>query len=88
MLIWKYVALFILSKLLTLFLWGQQPVRYAYTHYKLADGLASNIVNNVVQDYKGFIWLATINGLQRFDGNKFLTFKSGPAKLLPCPRMR
>jgi ligand-binding sensor domain-containing protein len=33
-------------------------------------------VNNVVQDDKGFIWLATIDGLQRYDGNKFITFKS------------
>jgi ligand-binding sensor domain-containing protein len=77
MLIRKYVALFTLLQLLSLCTWGQKPVQYAFTHYKLADGLASNIVNNVVQDYKGFIWLATINGLQRFDGNKFLTFKSG-----------
>jgi hypothetical protein len=33
-------------------------------------------VNNVVQDDKGFIWLATIDGLQRYDGNKFITFKT------------
>jgi ligand-binding sensor domain-containing protein len=71
--------------LLTLFSWGQQPVQYAFTHYKLADGLASNIVNNVVQDNKGFIWLATINGLQRFDGNKFLTFKTIPGKASSLP---
>lgn len=58
---------------------GQQPERYAFTHYGLADGLASNIVNNVVQDRDGFIWLSTNNGLQRFDGNKFTTFRHHPA---------
>jgi ligand-binding sensor domain-containing protein len=57
---------------------SQQPERYVFTHYRLADGLASNIVNNVVQDERGFIWLSTQSGLQRFDGNKFITFKSTP----------
>ena len=42
----------------------------------LEDGLASNIVNNVVQDDKGFMWLAAIDGLQLYDGNKFITFKT------------
>jgi ligand-binding sensor domain-containing protein len=28
----------------------------------------------VAQDAKGFIWIATMNGLQRYDGRRFLTF--------------
>jgi len=55
---------------------GQQPKQYVFTHFSTIDGLASNIVNNVVQDDNGFIWLGTIDGLQRYDGNKFITFKS------------
>ncbi len=64
---------------------GQPPEQYAYTHYRLSDGLASNVVNNIVQDERGFLWLATNNGLQRFDGNKFITFNSdeGDASGLP-----
>ena len=27
------------------------------------------------QDSKGFLWLATLNGLSRYDGNSFLTFR-------------
>jgi ligand-binding sensor domain-containing protein/signal transduction histidine kinase len=68
-----------------LWAWNQQPVQYAFTHYRMAEGLASNIVNNVVQDYKGYIWLSTINGLQRFDGNKFITFKSNPGQPFALP---
>lgn len=56
-----------------------------FTHYRLADGLASNIVNNVVQDEQGFIWLSTHNGLQRFDGNKFITFKNTPGEAYTLP---
>src|SRR5688572_3007234 len=40
------------------------------------NGLAAYQVNQVVQDEQGYIWLATIAGLQRFDGTKFLTFRS------------
>jgi ligand-binding sensor domain-containing protein len=66
--------------LFSLCLRSQQSKTYAFTHYKISDGLASNIVYNVVQDDNGFIWLSTINGLQRFDGNKFTTFKSDPSQ--------
>src|SRR5688572_16705591 len=55
---------------------SQQTQQYIFTHFKTTDGLASTIINNVVQDHKGYIWLSTINGLQRYDGNKFLTFRN------------
>jgi len=55
---------------------GQQAKQHVFTHFSTIDGLASNFVNNAVQDDKGFIWIATIDGLQRYDGNKFITFKS------------
>ena len=51
---------------------------YAQTSrlYTSADGLANSHVNDIFQDSKGFIWIATENGLSRFDGLKFSTFKS------------
>jgi ligand-binding sensor domain-containing protein len=55
---------------------AQQARQHVFAHFTTVDGLASNIVNNVVQDDKGFIWLATIDGLQRYDGNKFITFRT------------
>jgi ligand-binding sensor domain-containing protein/signal transduction histidine kinase len=48
------------------------------------NGLASNSVNKTVQDKDGYIWLATSNGLQRYDGTSFITFKnkaSDPASI-------
>ncbi len=49
--------------------------QYIFTRFSTFNGLAANLINNLVQDRKGYIWLATPNGLQRFDGNKFTTFK-------------
>src|ERR1700709_2851386 len=39
-------------------------------------GLSSNVVSSIYQDEKGFIWVGTANGLQRFDGRKFIQFIS------------
>lgn len=57
------------------YLQAQQGRQYAYTHYSIINGLASNHVYGVSQDMQGYIWIASINGLQRFDGREFITFR-------------
>lgn len=42
---------------------------------RTSDGLPNNSVRYMYQDSKGFLWLATLNGLSRYDGNTFLTFR-------------
>lgn len=44
------------------------------------DGLPSNSVRCMYQDSKGFLWMGTLNGLSRYDGNSFLTFQPEPNK--------
>lgn len=39
------------------------------------DGLSSSVVFDVVQDHQGFIWLATEDGLQRYDGVQLVTYR-------------
>ncbi|WBL25314.1 two-component regulator propeller domain-containing protein [Zunongwangia sp. HGR-M22] len=41
------------------------------------DGLSSNFVNDITQDSLGFIWIATSDGLNRYNGTDFKIFKSG-----------
>ena len=36
--------------------------------------LSSSLVNQVYQDKNGFIWIATRNGFDRYDGSQFQTF--------------
>ncbi len=45
------------------------------THLTTEDGLANNTIRYTFQDSKGFIWLSTLNGLSRYDGNSFVTFR-------------
>ncbi len=44
---------------------------YVITRYADDNGLPSRIVRDVIQDNKGFIWVAGNNGLYKFDGQKF-----------------
>ncbi len=41
----------------------------------MKNGLASNYCYDVLQDRKGYIWVATLNGLSRFNGNAWLNFQ-------------
>jgi Predicted periplasmic ligand-binding sensor domain len=54
-------------------------------HYGLSAGLASNEVNTVAQDEAGYIWIGTANGLQRFDGLRYKSFRANKKILQPFP---
>ncbi|TMU57528.1 sensor histidine kinase [Flagellimonas algicola] len=65
-----YLSTFLTALLFVLgpYLFGQ---RYHTTRYADDSGLPSRIVNDVIQDQQGFIWVAGNNGLYKFDGKKF-----------------
>ncbi len=44
---------------------------YTFRHFTPFEGLSTLKTNKVIQDPDGFIWIATENGLNRFDGSSF-----------------
>src|SRR5665647_1617953 len=54
-------------------IYAQTP---SYYHYTSSEGLASSTVYDIIQDRNGFIWFATINGMSKFDGKHFTTFRT------------
>ncbi len=57
--------------------------RLSVTHYSVADGLPQNTVMSIIEDSEGFLWVGTWDGLARFDGYTFRTYKPVDAALLP-----
>ena len=46
--------------------------------YTSADGLGTSASFNLVRDSRGFIWICSRDGLIRFDGYRFITYRIGP----------
>ena len=74
-----YYKLLFLSAVLTLSFQtvSAQQLQASRQHLSTEDGLCSNAVSMICQDDLGFIWLATWNGLSRFDGYEFYNYKTG-----------
>ncbi|HRI58850.1 MAG TPA: two-component regulator propeller domain-containing protein, partial [Saprospiraceae bacterium] len=65
--------------LLPLPFFAQHPApRVAFTHLTTEDGLSHSRVRSFFQDSKGFIWIGTEGGLNRYDANNFTVFKHFP----------
>ncbi len=48
---------------------------YLLTKLTLEDGLSENTPYCVYQDYQGFLWVGTEDGLNRYDGSRFKLYK-------------
>ena len=55
-----------------------QEKQYMFSTINSNQGLSHNKVNVFLRDKKGFIWIGTADGLNRFDGYSFKTFTNDP----------
>jgi ligand-binding sensor domain-containing protein len=51
--------------------------------YTSADGLGSSFVDFLFRDSRGFMWFCTRDGLSRFDGAQFITYRVGDTNSPP-----
>ncbi len=49
-----------------------------FTHLSTEQGLSQSRVDHMLQDRRGFIWIGTLNGLNRYDGYHFKIYKPDP----------
>jgi ligand-binding sensor domain-containing protein/putative methionine-R-sulfoxide reductase with GAF domain len=70
----RLIILLLFTSLTAICTKAQQPFNYTFRHITQADGLLHNEVLSITQDGKGFMWIATINGLQRYDGLNFSNY--------------
>ena len=51
-----------------------QPKSYRFKHFTTEQGLSHHQVTSTIEDIKGFIWIGTENGLNRYDGYSYKPF--------------
>ncbi|MEI7499072.1 MAG: two-component regulator propeller domain-containing protein [Bacteroidota bacterium] len=52
---------------------------FFFTNFPIEKGLSQSVVNCVFQDSRGYIWVGTQNGLNRFDGYYFEIYSHNPS---------
>ncbi|WP_271769299.1 hybrid sensor histidine kinase/response regulator transcription factor [Aquimarina algiphila] len=73
----KYINI-VLTFNMCFLVFAQEQNSYYVRHYDIFNGLSNNWISDVFQDHEGFIWCATQNGLNRFDGNDFTPYTYRP----------
>ncbi len=73
---WKYIAGLLLFQTISGLSSPAQTNPYVFRHLSTENGLLSNRITNIYQDSRGYIWLCSTNGLQRYDGNRFVNYQT------------
>lgn len=68
------IILHLISCLVIFFTIAAQPPQYFSERLTTDEGLGSNKINDVAQDDYGFLWIATSDGLNRFDGTEVIKY--------------
>ncbi|MEI6123676.1 MAG: two-component regulator propeller domain-containing protein [Bacteroidota bacterium] len=77
----RFVYIFFIIIIIPFYLFAQNNPdikfdRITSENFKVEKGLSQNSANCILQDSKGYMWVGTWDGLNRFDGYSFMTFKS------------
>ena len=57
---------------------NSQYITNRFEHITIKDGFPDNDVTKILKDHLGFLWIGTGNGLVRYDGYNFVTYKHNP----------
>lgn len=58
---------------------------HKFERFTINDGLSNNSINHVLQTSEGYLWIATKDGLSRYDGQNFKNFKHNPSDSTSVP---
>jgi len=72
---YKILLISIVISLYSLTIGAQIDNSIVFETFNTESGLSASAVNQSIKDSKGFLWIATSNGLNRFDGLNYQVFK-------------
>ncbi len=72
----SFLCLFILLQQSSIS-WAAEPV-VRFDRLTIEDGLSQSSIFSIQQDSQGLLWLATLDGLNRYDGYEFRAFRHNP----------
>lgn len=82
----KHLTAFFLLFSLSGWLYAQPMEAYTFRHLGPEQGLAGSTVTNMLQDSRGYLWISCgTDGLQRYDGERFLLFRHDPSDSTSIP---
>ena len=81
----RSLLLICILALLSPHLAAQFQEKYLFSAITSRNGLISEETTGVQQDAMGFIWISTRDGLQRYDGRRFLSFRHRPGDSTSLP---
>ncbi|MBL8297290.1 MAG: ATP-binding protein [Rhodanobacteraceae bacterium] len=62
-----------------------EPEAVRFRHYDVEQGLSNGRVRAITQDRSGYVWIGTRDGLNRFDGSRFRTYRHDPGDPYSLP---
>lgn len=71
--------LLLFTNLMCQFCFGQPKCRIE--HYSTEDGLSHAGLTCIIKDHEGFMWFGSWDGINRFDGHSFVSYKSKPGDM-------
>lgn len=71
-----YLQLILLILLICTPSFGQPP--HIITRYSIEDGIPQQTITSITKDRNGYMWFTTWNGICRFDGHSFVTYRVLP----------
>ena len=78
----KYLIGLVVALIWAIVLYGQgthiTQNQYKFKYLTIDEGLSNNHVGSVCQDKKGFIWFATQNGADKYDGQSIINYRHNP----------
>lgn len=78
----KILMIFLICSFPVLCLWAEHSKYSFYYSQKLNEGISQLSVMTICQDTRGYLWLGTRNGLNRYNGSEYTVFRHHPGDSL------